>query len=130
MGLQQGLTKEWTGKDKPGRKRKAKEVEDAQAPTEGMDIEADIPWTQNGGDKDFGRLMKGGKILEVEGARPRGKKRKTKMQSNLITNYFGNPLGIHLGSQERIQKLDLDSQTLSVKPSRPSISSVLIRESK
>ena len=118
------LTKEWTGKVKSGKKRKAKEVEGAQADTDGMYTEAGRPWTQFGGDTIFGRLMEGGKILEVEGARPRVKKRKTKIQSNLITNYFGNPEGIHLGSQERVQKLDLDSKTLSVKPSRPLIFSV------
>ena len=60
----------------------------------------------------------------VEGARPRVKRRKTQIQTNLITNYFGIPVGIQLGSQESVLKLDLVSKTLSVKPNRPSISSV------
>ena len=105
-------------------KRKVEGVEGAHADNDDLDSEARRPWTEYGGDTISRRLMMGGKILMVEGARPRVKKIKIKIQTNLITNYFGIPVGVHLGSQERVLKLDLVSKTLSVKPNRPLISSV------
>ena len=55
------------------------------------------------------------------GATARGKKRR-KNQTNKITNYFGNPLGLkedQLEQKGNLQNLTEDSFNLSVKTYRP-----------
>ena len=123
--------KEWNGGACDGRKRKLMDLEDTFGSEEDLYMEPEVKNTKVGESLKVPRPQNGGKILLVEGAKTRGVKKKRKIQSNRITNYFGNPLGFkddQLGNEEDLLKLTDSSLNLSVKSYRPATISVFEKE--
>ena len=104
-------------------KRKREEENDSQGAQEDRPREQECETVPNGEEHRLKRPenVGGAKVQNWGRTNARGRK-KRKVQTNKITNYFENPVGLmedEWGTERRLLKLKPSNLTLSVKPDRP-----------